>query len=103
MQSRKKVAARSRHRELLLAEGLAVGALVHSRILLMGAHQNAVQGAVVFAVAVVCALLNSTFDALVGFAVHCFSSFDLGSALVCPAPQKKYGKFFHCLAIKRAW
>ena len=55
---------------LLLAEGHAVGALVHSRILLMGTHQDPVQRAVVLAVAVVSALLDGTFDALVSMAVH---------------------------------
>ena len=62
---------------LLLLEGFAVGALIHSRIGFVGAHQNTVQRTVVFAVAVVSALLNSTFDALVGFAVHNISSFSL--------------------------
>ena len=36
----------------------------------MGTHQNPVQGAVILAVAVVCAGLDSTFDALVCMAVH---------------------------------
>ena len=36
----------------------------------MGAHQDLVQGAVVLTLAVVCALLNGAFDALVGIAVH---------------------------------
>ena len=55
---------------LLLAEGLAVGALVLGRIDLVGAHQDPVQRAVVFAVAVVSALLNGAFDALVCLVVH---------------------------------
>ena len=55
---------------LALAEGLAVGALVLSGVGLMGAHQDAVQGAVVLAVAMVCAGLDGAFDALVGMAVH---------------------------------
>ena len=55
---------------LFLAEGLAVGALIHGGIGLMGAHQDLIQGAEVFAVAVVCALLDGAFDALVGIAVH---------------------------------
>ena len=54
----------------LLAEGLAVGALIHGGVHLMGAHQNAIQGAIVLAVAVVCALLHGAFDALVGVAFH---------------------------------
>ena len=59
-----------RHRCLLLAEGLAVSALIHGGVGLMGAHQNPVQRAVVLGVAMVCAGLNSTFDALIGMAVH---------------------------------
>ena len=60
----------SRRRFLLLAEGFAVGALIHGRILLMGAHQDSIQGAVVFGIAVVSALLNGAFDALVCLVVH---------------------------------
>ena len=43
----------------------------------MGAHHNFVQRAEVFAVAVIGTLGNGTFDALVSFAVHNDSSFDL--------------------------
>lgn len=60
---------------LLHAEGLAVCALIHSGIQLMGAHQNTVQGAVVFGIAVICALLDGAFDALVCLAAHNVSSF----------------------------
>ena len=39
----------------------------------MSTHQNLIQRTVVLTLAVVCALLNGTFDALVGMAVHsCF-------------------------------
>ena len=55
---------------LLLPEGLAVGALVHSRVCLMGAHQDLVQGAVVLVLTVVSAGLDGAFDALVCMAVH---------------------------------
>ena len=55
---------------LLLAEGLAVGTLIHGGVHLMGAHQNLVQGAVVLTLAVVGTLLDRTLDALVGMAVH---------------------------------
>ena len=55
---------------LLSVEGHAVGALVHSGIALMGAHQNGIQRAVVLGAAVVGALLYGAFDALVGMAVH---------------------------------
>ena len=60
---------------LSLAEGLAVSALILSRICLVGTHQNAVQRAVVLAVAVICAGLYGAFDTLVCIVVHNFSSF----------------------------
>ena len=56
--------------KLLFPEGHAVGTLVHGGIGLVGAHQNPVQGAVVLIFAVVCALMNSAFDALVCVAIH---------------------------------
>ena len=83
-----------RRRSLLLAEGFAVGALIHRRILLMSADKDAVKRAVVFAVAVISTLLNGAFDALVCLAVHNTSSFLLGSEIVCPLKEKKYGKNF---------
>ena len=55
---------------LLLAEGLAVGTLVHGGVHLMGAHQDLVQGAVVLTLAVVGTLLDGTLDRLVGIAIH---------------------------------
>ena len=55
---------------LLHAEGLAVGALVLGGICLMGAHQDLIQRAVVCLLAVMGALLNSAFNALVSLAVH---------------------------------
>ena len=55
---------------LLLPEGLAVGALVHGRILLMGADQDLIQGAVVLSLAMMGALLNGALDALVCMTVH---------------------------------
>jgi len=55
---------------LLLTERLAVSALVHSGVCLVGAHQDAVQRAEILGVAVVCAGLNGTFDTLIGLAVH---------------------------------
>ena len=55
---------------LSLAEGLAVGALIHGGVCFVGAHQNAIQGAVVLGVAVICAGLNGAFDTLVSIAVH---------------------------------
>ena len=58
---------------LLLSEGLAVGALVHSGVGLMGTHQNTIQGAVVLILTVVAALLNGTFDGFVGMTIHFLS------------------------------
>ena len=55
---------------LFLPERLAVGALIHGRICFVGTHQNLVQGAVVFGVAVIGAGLNGAFDALVCITVH---------------------------------
>ncbi len=55
---------------LLFAEGLTVGALIHSGVFLVGTHQNALQGAVVFGVAVVGTLLHGALYALVGMAAH---------------------------------
>ena len=55
---------------LLLAERLAVGALIHGGIQLVGAHQNPIQGAVIFGIAVIGTLLDGAFDALIGLAAH---------------------------------
>ena len=55
---------------LALTEGLAVGALIHGRIGLVGAHKDSIQRAVVGIAAVVCALLDGAFDALVCILVH---------------------------------
>ena len=60
------------HLDLLLAEGLTVGALVHGGVGLMGAHQDAIQRAVVLAVAVISALLYGAFNTLVCVAIHRF-------------------------------
>ena len=56
----------------LLPEGLAVGALIHSGVSLVGANQNPLQGAEIGILAVMCALLDSTLNALVCIAVHSF-------------------------------
>ena len=56
--------------QLLLTEGLAVGALVLGGVHLMGAHQDFIQRAVVLMAAVMGALLDGTFDTLVGMTVH---------------------------------
>ena len=56
--------------QLLLTEGLAVGALVSSGIDLMGTNQNPLQGTEIGILAVISALLNSTLNALVCMAIH---------------------------------
>ena len=60
---------------LLLAEGHAVGALIHGGVALMGTDQNAVQSTVILILAVVCTLVNSALNALVSLVVHICSSF----------------------------
>ena len=67
---------------LLLAEGLAIGALIHGGIDLMRTDQDFIQGAVVLAVAVIGALLHGAFDTLVGVAVHAGFLLYLNSELV---------------------
>jgi hypothetical protein len=51
---------------LLQLEGLAVGALVHGGVGLVGANQNALQAAIVGAVTVVAAVGDGALDGLVG-------------------------------------
>ena len=70
VKKRKATACRRRPKGLLLAEGLAVGALIHGGIQLVGAHQNPIQGAVIFGIAVIGTLLDGAFDALVCLAAH---------------------------------
>ena len=55
---------------LLLAEGHAIRALVHSGVGLVGTHQDLVQGAVVLTLAVVGTLMDGAFVALIRVAVH---------------------------------
>ena len=56
--------------QLLLAEGLAVGALICSGIDFVGAHQDLVQRTVVLVTAVMGALLDGALNALVCMTVH---------------------------------
>ena len=83
---------------LLLAEGLAVGALIHGGICLMGTNHNAVQRAVVLSIAVVCAGLDGTFDALVCMAVHIhfLLHFGFGNSM---AGLQKIIRCFFCLFV----
>ena len=69
-------------RVLLLAEGLAVGALVHGGVCFVGADHDAVQRAIVLVFAVVCTLGNGALDALVGIAVHIVDLLYLSSNVV---------------------
>lgn len=55
---------------LFLAEGLAVGTLIHGGIGLVGTYQDPVQGTIVLILAVVCTLLDGAFNALIGMKVH---------------------------------
>ena len=55
-----------------VSEGLAVGALVHGGVCLVGTNQDAFQGAEVCILAVMGALCNGAFNALVCMAVHEF-------------------------------
>ena len=70
--------------DLLSPEGLAVGALVLRGIGLVGAHQDAVQGAVVLGVAMVSAGLDGTLNALVGVTIHVLFLLLFGTAIVWP-------------------
>jgi len=80
---------------LLLAEGLAVGALVCGGIGLVSTDQDPLQRAVICILAVVLALLDSTLNALVCMAIHgvilLFSVMELG----CP----RYGKTYISLML----
>ena len=67
---------------LLFAEALAVGTLIHGGVGLVGAYQNLIQGAVVFAGAVVRTLLDGAFNAFVGMTAHTFSLLLLSSRVV---------------------
>lgn len=60
---------------LSLTERLAVGTLILGGVFLVGTYQDTIQRAVVLAVAMVCALLNGAFNALVCVTIHIPSSF----------------------------
>lgn len=82
----------------LFVEGFAVGALIHSGVQLVGAHQNAVQRAVVLALAVMCALLNGTLDALICLVCHGMLLLFLDFALsMAQKSQRKQRKNYHFL------
>ena len=78
---------------LLLAEGHAVGALVHSGVCLVGTHHDPLQGAVVCFIAMVHALGNGALDALVGIVVHDLFLLFFVMLQVCPQTRKQ-SKFY---------
>ena len=80
-------------KKLLFTEGLAVGALIHGGILLMGSHQNPIQGAVVFSLAVMGALLYGTFNAAVCVTVHVVFLLSRGIVPVWPEAEKLFRGF----------
>jgi hypothetical protein len=80
--------------KLLLAEGLAVGALVNSGVAFVSTYQNPLQRAVVGILTVICALRNGTFDALVCMAAHSQFLLFVDSAIVFPPFQKKTKEMF---------
>ena len=65
----------------------------------MGAHQDPVQRAVVLILAVVSALLDGAFDALVCMTVHRFLLLLLDSWIVCAAEGKAYTKSLPIIAL----
>ena len=71
---------------LLLAEGLAVGALFSSGVCLVGAHQDPVQRAVIVVTAVMCTLLNGASDALVCMTAHEIFLLFFRISSLCPYP-----------------
>ena len=61
-------------RPLSAVEGLAVGALIHAGIALVGADLDPFQSAILLAVAVVAALLDGAADASVAVIAHAYPS-----------------------------
>ena len=81
---------------LLLAEGLAVGTLIHSGVSHVGAHQNPLQRTVVSSLAVMLALLDSTLNALVCMGIHSVFLLIHVMLLSCPQTGKTYISFHAC-------
>ena len=67
----------------------------------MGAHQDPVQRAVVFILAVISTLLDGAFDALVGMTVHKLASFALVSGIVWQRDRKICWKNFPRLHLEK--
>ena len=59
-------------KSLLLAEGHAVGALIHAGVGFVSTHKDPIQRAEVLSIAMMGALLDGAFNALVGVAIHRF-------------------------------
>lgn len=78
----------------LLVEGLAVRTPVFRGIEFVGTHKDPIQRAVVFAVAMVCALLHGTFNTLIGMAIHTVSLLFSSSCLACPSEVTLFREFF---------
>ena len=55
----------------------------------MGANQNPLKGAIICSIAVVCALGNGTFDALICFAIHSLFLLFIVIHSLCPKPEKQ--------------
>lgn len=82
----------------LLAEGLAIGALIHSGVSLVGSNQNALQGAVIGILAVMGTLLHSTLNALVCIGIHSFYPPSLRDGLRLPKDAENM-HFLLCLRL----
>ena len=78
---------------LSLLEGLAVGALIHGGIDLVGANHDSIQRAIVLVAAVMGTLSNGTLDALVSMAIH--TDFLLCYGIDHSMPPEC--KFIHCI------
>ena len=90
-----------REGESALAEGLAVGALIHGGVDLVGAHQNPVQRAIVLAFTVMGALAHGAFNALVGMAIHSFFLLLIGFGLSMARMKKRIQEKLSNLAFYR--
>lgn len=66
----------------------------------MGAHQDPLQRAVVGIVAVMCALLNGAFDALIGIDIHCDILLFYMMLLLSPECKKSCKKSCRSAALK---
>ena len=84
---------------LLKTEGFAVGALIHGGVFLMGTYADLLQGAVVFAGAVVGTLLHGALDTVVSMTGHLSHLLFKVILPVCPQMLKEIGKFVPLIEI----